>query len=383
VSLCPFSAINYDGEKIEINDGCKMCRICVTKGAPGAITWEEEAFAEADKAAWRGIAVYAECSDGVLHTVSLELISKAKTLAKSTGQPVYVLLIGHETEPVGRELLRYGADRVFLYDHPAFSCFNIEPYARAFADFIERQKPSSVLVGATNIGRSLAPRVAARFRTGLTADCTALEMRENSDLVQIRPAFGGNIMAQIVTPKHRPQFCTVRPKVFSTGQSADNLSGKITAVALRPELFESSVEILAVEKRPKEIDITEAKTIVAVGRGIRKQADLLPVEELATLLGAQLACTRPLVENGWFDPRRQIGLSGRTVKADLIITLGISGSVQFAAGMRGCGCIIAVNKEPDAAIFGVAHYAAVGDLYEILPQLITCCKEVQRWDIIA
>ena len=379
VALCPFSAIHYEGGKLNIDSGCKMCKMCVRKGPAGAITLEEDAPApQVDKSAWRGVAVFVEHQDGRLHNVTRELLGKARELAGVTGQPVYALLIGSGMEETAQKLLRCGADRVFVYDYPALAHFQIGPYAAAFSDFIEKIKPSSILVGATNAGRSLAPRVAARFHTGLTADCTALEMKENTDLVQIRPAFGGNIMAQILTPRSRPQFCTVRYKIFSAPEPSEHPSGAVEHMDLAPEKLESGVEILKIEEKPRDVDISEAKVIVAVGRGVKSRADLALAQELASVLGAQLACTRPLVENGWFDAKRQIGLSGRTVGADLIVTLGVSGSVQFAAGMRGCGCIMAVNTDPESSIFHIAHYAAVGDLYEVVPALITRCKEVQN-----
>lgn len=367
--LCPFSAITTQNGALSIEAGCKMCMLCVKKGPEGAVTLEES-NAALDKTLWRGVAVYAEHRDGHIHNVVKELLGKAQELAQAIGHPVYALLIGNNLEEPARQLLRYGADRVYVYDNPQLAEFDMEPYTNIFADFIEKVKPSSILVGATISGRSLAPRTAARFRTGLTADCTVLEMKENTDLVQIRPAFGGNIMAQIVTPNHRPQFCTVRYKVFSEPVPMERSGGVIEHMQIDPEQLRSNVELLSYAEKPSEIDISDAKVIVAVGRGVKSKAELALAEELAELLGANLACTRPLVENGWFDAKRQIGLSGRTVNADLIITLGISGAVQFAAGMRGSQCIMAVNRDRNASIFDIAHYGFVGELQEIVPELI-------------
>ena len=203
IQLCPFDAIAYADGKLDISSGCKLCKMCVRKGG-GIVEYEEEAVT-LDKSLWKGICVYADCSGGKLHRVTFELCAKAKELAAVTGHPVYALLIGHNTAENAAQLRHYGVDKIFVYDDPAFAEFRIEPYTAAFCDFIEKVKPSSILVGATNLGRQLAPRVAARCRTGLTADCTVLQMKENTDLVQIRPAFGGNIMAQIVTPNTRPQ----------------------------------------------------------------------------------------------------------------------------------------------------------------------------------
>lgn len=376
MKICPFGAISYAGGKLDIGAGCRMCGMCAHKGPSGAVTLERvgDAVAAVDKAAWKGIAVYAELVEGAVHNVTRELLGKAQELAKVTDEPVYALVIGNGTAGAAAELLRYGADRAYVYDYPELTEYLPEPYANAFEDFIRKVKPSSVLVGATNVGRSLAPRVAARMRTGLTADCTKLEMRENTDLVQIRPAFGGNIMAQIITGNSRPQFCTVRYKIFEAAKPAKR-GGEIVRMELPREKLESSVRILKIEEKPRFIDISEAKTIVAVGRGLKSKADAEMAQELADALGAQLACTRPMVEKGWFDPKRQIGLSGRTVSAKLIITLGVSGSVQFAAGMRNSECIVAVNSDPNAPIFDIAHYCLCGDMYEIVPELMRRIKE--------
>jgi electron transfer flavoprotein alpha subunit len=287
-----------------------------------------------------------------------------------------VLAIGHELDACAEKLRYYGVDKVFLYDHPAFADFRIEPYTEAFCDFIAKEKPSSILVGATNLGRQLAPRVAARCRTGLTADCTVLEMKENTDLVQIRPAFGGNIMAQIITPNTRPQFCTVRYKVFQEPKPEATAGGEIVNMTVSEKMEASAITVLSTLEKPKDIDIAEAEVIVAVGRGASTEALRAQAKELADLLGGVVACTRPLVEGNIYDAKHQIGLSGRTVKPKLIFTLGISGAVQFAAGMKSSDCIVAVNTDPTAPIFDVAHYCVVGDVNEILPKLIAKIKEV-------
>jgi electron transfer flavoprotein alpha subunit len=373
--ICPFSAISYENGRLDISAACKMCKICIKKGPQGIIELVEDEEITLNKDEWRGIAVYTEHNKGEIHNVTLELIGKARELTLVTGHPVYALMIGSDIKEAARKLLHYGVDKVFVYDYPELADFKIDIYANAFSDFIEKLQPSSIMVGATNLGRTLAPRVAARRRTGLTADCTRLEMKENSDLVQIRPAFGGNIMAQIVTPKHRPQFCTVRYKVFSAPAPLECFTGDIVLMELSPEQLSSVFSILSIEEKPREVDISEAEIIVAAGRGLKSKDDMAMIEELAKLLGGVSACTRPLVENGWFDPKRQIGLSGRTVKAKLIITVGISGSVQFVAGMRNSDCIIAINEDENASIFDVAHYGICGDLNEIIPQLMEMIRE--------
>ena len=375
IKLCPFHAISYKDNTLDISSGCKMCRVCVRKGE-GLVEFVEEVVDMVDKSLWQGICVYADCSDGKLHRVTLELCGKAKELAQVTNHPVYALLIGHQVDACAQQLLHYGVDKVFVYDHPAFTDFRIEPYTAAFCDFIEIHKPSSILVGATNLGRQLAPRVAARCRTGLTADCTVLEMKENTDLVQIRPAFGGNIMAQIITPNTRPQFCTARYKVFTEPRPSRHPSGEIVTMQVKEEMLASAIEVLETNNKPKDVDIAEAEVIVAVGRGAASEGTRQMAEELAEALGGMVACTRPLVESNTYEAKYQIGLSGRTVKPKLIICLGISGAVQFAAGMKSSDCIVAINSDPAAPIFDVAHYCVVGDVNEILPELLDKIKGV-------
>ncbi len=377
LAICPFGGMTYEDGRLSINAGCKNCRLCVKTGPAGVCLWEDEKPAKrtVDKDAWRGIAVYAEKRGDGIHPVTLELLGKAGELAEVIGHPVYAIMIGSDVGGLAEELRHYGADKVFVYDDPAFADFTISPYAAAFADFIEKIRPSSILVGATNIGRSLAPKVAARFNTGLTADCTVLEMKENSDLVQIRPAFGGNIMARIVTERDRPQFATVRYKIFSAPERSGEPCGELVHMEVTDAMRASGTKVLKTVKKPEETDISEADVIVAVGRAFKKESDLEIAKELASLLGAQLAGTRPMVEAGLIEPKRQIGLSGRTVKPKLIITLGISGSVQFVAGMKGSERIIAINRDPHAAIFDVAHVGFVGDVYEIVPELIKKIRE--------
>ncbi|MFA7109162.1 MAG: electron transfer flavoprotein subunit alpha/FixB family protein [Sphaerochaetaceae bacterium] len=369
IEVCPFGQITYEDGKLEIGSGCRLCKICV-KNSNGAIEFVEEKKTAVDKSSYSGILVFVEQTKGKIHNVTFELLNKASELASVINQPVYALMIGKTVANNAEELFCYGADRVFSYEDEALENFLIEPYAAVFEDFINKYKPTAILVGATNIGRSLAPRVAARFKTGLTADCTALEMKTNTDLVQIRPAFGGNIMARIVTPNKRPQMCTVRYKIFDKGQKREVKNKGIETLKIDKAKLISRAIIKNIVEKPIDVDISEAERIVACGRGIKKKSDILLVEKLCKLLGAQIACTRPLMENGWFNAKQQIGLSGRTVKPKLLITIGISGSVQFVAGAKGSECIIAVNSDSNAQIFDVASYGFVGDLYEIIPKLI-------------
>ncbi|MEK6265319.1 MAG: electron transfer flavoprotein subunit alpha/FixB family protein [Clostridium sp.] len=374
IKVCPFGSIEYVNEKIEVNAGCKMCKICVTKGPNGVMEFIETEEPKIDKSLWKGIAVYVDHVDGIIHPVTMELIGKARELAKVVNFPVYCVFIGHNIKQKAKELLLYGVDEVFVYDYNELKDFRIEPYTAAFEDFVNKIKPSSILVGATSIGRSLAPRVAARFRTGLTADCTKLEIKENTDLVQIRPAFGGNIMAQILCPNTRPQMSTVRYKVMNAPEKLCAPKGKITICEIDREKLASNITVLKVTEKEIEENISDAEVIIAVGRALKSEKDMAMIQELADLLSAQVAGTRRLIETGWIDAKKQIGLSGRTVKPKLIIALGISGAVQFTAGMNSSERIFAVNTDANASIFNVAHYGIVGDIYEIVPKLIENIK---------
>lgn len=376
VKICPFGALEDKDGKLEINAGCKMCKLCVRKGPAGVMQFvEEEAEPEIDKSLWKGVSVYVDHVEGDIHPVTFELIGKARELAAKIKHPVYAVFVGYNIKHKAEELLHYGVDEVFVYDYEELKDFRIEPYTAAVEDFVNKVKPSTLLVGATTVGRSLAPRIAARFRTGLTADCTILDMKENTDLVQIRPAFGGNIMAQILNPNHRPQLATVRYKVMNAPERSAEASGKISIADINKNKLVSNINVIKVTKKVVEPSISDADVIVAVGRGLKNEKDMDMIRELADLLGAQIATTRPLIEAGWADAKKQIGLSGRTVKPKLIITCGISGAVQFAAGMNNSDCIVSINKDPKASIFNVAHYGIVGDIYEVIPRLINNIKE--------
>jgi electron transfer flavoprotein alpha subunit len=371
-ALCPFGAIIADSKGVRISESCRMCLLCVKKGPTGVfeLCKDEAPPPRVDKSLWQGILVSIEQRDGIIHPVSLELVGKARELARKAGQPLYASVAGIDLGPVGQELLKYGIDTVCIYEAPELQLFRVEPHTAVLEDAIGYLKPAVVLVGGTPSGRMLAPRTAARLHTGLTADCTVLDIQSNGDLDQIRPAFGGNIMAHIRTPNHRPQFATVRYKVFDMALPVDIPTGRIVERSLPSAKLASRIEVLEVHPKGVGSYIEDAQVLVAVGKGIGSQADLGLVERLAEVLGAQVACTRPLVENGWMDPRKQIGLSGRTVRPKLIITCGISGSVQFVAGMKGSEKIIAINSDPHASIFKTAHVGLVGDLFEILPRLI-------------
>ena len=375
VSACPFSAIDMIGGKAQMNAACKVCGLCLKQCPQGAIIRLETKVDSVDKTKWSDILVFAEQSEGSLHPVCLELIGEAQRLAAGKDQKVKAVILGEQVEDCARELRHYGVDEVHVYEGEELSFFRADAFAACVEDCIKKIKPSVVLVGATALGRSLAPRLSTRFRTGLTADCTQLELKENTDLVQIRPAFGGNIMAQIVTPNTRPQFATVRYKVMEAPKRMEEEKGEVLRQRMPKAVRDSRVKLISTEPVPKAANISDAEILVVAGRGLQKKEDQELVRELAGLLGGEYAVTRPLAEKGWESNARQIGLSGRTVRPKLIITFGVSGAIQFTAGMDQAEHIIAVNSDQDAPIFKLAHVCIVSDLYEVLPQMIAMLKE--------
>ena len=379
IKICPFGAIEYNNGKLDINAACKTCRMCVRKGPAGVVTWEEEKEQgpKVNKDEWRGVSVFMELMpEGGIHPVSFELIGKAKELASVINHPVYAILIGnHEQVEKYSDLpLQYGADKVFIYDKEEYGTFNTELQARAVEDFINKIKPTVVLYGGTPLGRGFAPRIAAHFKTGLTADCTRLGMKENTDLIQVRPAFGGNVMAQIICTNTRPQMATVRYKIFKMPEKGEAKGEKVFMETSHLDLT-TGIKVLEIKEKEKVVDISEASVIVACGRPFKSDEDFAMAQELADLLGGVVAVSRPLVEAGLKDAKFQIGLSGKTVAPKLIICLGISGAVQFTAGMNGSETIVAINQDPNASIFDVAHYGIVDDVFKVVPKLIEQIKK--------
>ncbi len=368
--VCPFDAFDYNDAYLSINAACKVCKLCVTKGPEGVCEFIEDDRPKIDKTAYQGIAVYVEQRDNIAHPVAWELIGKARELAKTTGEEVYALVIGDDTGDIVDEALSYGVDKVFVYEDEWYRDFNVERYTNAIEAFYKKYSNNIILMGGTTQGRSFAPKVAARLKTGLTADCTMLDITKDGDLLQIRPAFGGNIMAKIHPPNHRPQLATIRYKMFDKPPQGEK-KGEVIRENTADIAKESTIRLMETIHQPKVNDISDADIIIAVGRAFKKQADLELIEPLRKKLNAQIACTRPLIENGWFDPRKQIGLSGRTVKPKLIINLGVSGAVQFIEGMKDSELIISINKDENNKLFDISHYSIVGDIYEILPELNT------------
>ena len=375
--VCPFNAFDYIDGELVINASCKNCKQCVMRGPSGVVTYvEEKEVCTIDKSQWVGLTVFVELEFGKIHPVVFELIGKAKELAEKINHPLYAVMIASkkQIEDNCNELLEYGVDKVFVYENELYENFNIDRSFNCMKHFIDNIKPSVILYGGTSLGRSFAPKVAAYFKTGLTADCTSLGIKDNTDLVQVRPAFGGNIMAQIICTKTRPQMATVRYKIFKKPEK-EIPHGEVIKMDTSKINIASSVELIDVVKKQVNVDISEADIIIACGRAFKNEKDLQIAHELADLLGGVVACSRPLVENGLFNVRHQIGLSGKTVNAKLIFVLGISGTIQFTSGMDGSGLIIAINSDKDAQIFNCAHYGIVGDVFEVVPELIKLIKE--------
>ena len=376
LDICKFGAIDYNEatNKLDINAACKTCGLCVRKGTHGICELIEEQDTKAiNKNEWVGICVFVEHDGNEIHPVVFELIGKAKELAQITKHPVYAVVMTDDIKKYEKELLEYGVDKVYAYEHPELAHFDVIKYAECMEDFIKKVKPSSILYGGTSTGRSFAPRLAARFKTGLTADCTILGMKENTDMIQNRPAFGGNIMASIICTNTRPQMSTVRYKIFSKPEKVKPF-GEVVMMSTKDLKLTSKLHLIDIKKKEDVKDISEADVLVACGRAFKTQEDLKIAYELAEVLGGQVACSRPLVEAGLFDAKKQIGLSGRTVAPKLLITLGISGAVQFAAGMSGSEVVFSINSDPNASIFEVSHYGVVGNVFEIVPELIKKIK---------
>ncbi len=369
VEKCPFNALHIEGDGIVVGDTCRMCGLCVRHCPEKAIRFEQRA-STVDKSKWNDFLIYVEQERGEIHPVAFELIGEARKMASKVNFKVNCVMVGGAgTAENARKLLEYGVDHVYVYEHEGFEGFRADCYADAVADCIAATRPSSVLIGATALGRSLAPRLSTRFHTGLTADCTTLDIKPNTDMVQIRPAFGGNIMAQIAITRSRPQFATVRYRVMDRAQRVKSPAGEVVLCPVNDAMSVSRIKILSSTVIERQKSLEEEDILVVAGRGVRTEKDVEMCRELADALGGQLAFTRPMVESGYGDTAHQIGLSGRTVRPKLIITCGVSGAIQFTSCMTGSECIVAINNDPEAQIFKVAHYCIVDDLYQVVPKL--------------
>lgn len=330
---------------------------------------------------FKGIFVFVEQRDKNIEKVSLELIGKAKELAAVINTDVTAVLLGYQMDEQAAELNYYGADKVIYIDDKNLDIYMTEPYTYSLVEIINKNKPEIMLFGATAIGRDLAPRVSARVKTGLTADCTGLEINveENNNLMMTRPAFGGNIMATIVCPDHRPQMATVRPGVMKQLPVNRTITVNVEKISLNIPKECFNVEILDVIKQVQEkMKIEDAKVIVSGGRGVGKPENFAMLEELAELLGGTVSASRAAVDAGWIAKDRQVGQTGKTVRPNLYIACGISGAIQHIAGMEESDLIIAINKDEYAPIFEVADVSIVGDIAKIIPQFIEELKKVRN-----
>lgn len=331
-----------------------------------------------DKSQYKDIYVFVEQRDGVIQNVALELIHKAQELALPLSEKVVALLLGENIKNQAQDLIAYGADIVLCVDNHEVAHYQTEPYTQAITQIIKDRKPSIVLIGATTIGRDLGPRLSARIETGLTADCTALEISEDRDLLMTRPAFGGNLMATIVCKDHRPQMSTVRPGVMLKGSKDLSRTGIVEEVNISYNQAKFRVKILENVKEEKNlIDITEAKVLVSGGRGVGNAEGFKKLLELADTIDAEISASRTMVDLGIVSHDRQVGQTGKTVRPDLYFALGISGAIQHLAGMEESDFIIAINKDKDASIFQTADLGIIGDLHQIVPLLSDKLKKLQ------
>lgn len=317
------------------------------------------------------VLIYAETRGNDIHPVSYELLNKGREIADKLNVRLSSVILGYGIRDKCKELIYYGADRVYVYDHPSLKDFDVVLYKHNIIKLIKEVKPNIVLFGATQVGRSLAPRVAAALKTGLTADCIDLQVDDNGDLIQIRPAFTGNIIAFIKT-RTKPVMSTVRYRVFNRGKRDTSRSGEI--IEMEPEVFDTGIRVLG-KVKDKGISLSDAEVIVSGGRGLKKPEDLKLIKQLAEVLGGVVGASRPLVDEGWISREHQVGFSGNIVKPKLYVACGISGSPQHLAGMRDSKIIVAINVDPSAPIFRYCDYGIVGDLYEVIPKLI---EEVRR-----
>ena len=327
---------------------------------------------------YKGIFVFAQQVDCKISGVSFELIGKAKELAAELGTNVTAVILGDGVTALADSLAVYGADKVVVVDHPSLKEYTTEPYTHAMYSVIESYKPEVVLYGATAIGRDLAPRVSARVKTGLTADCTKLEVdAETKNLRMTRPAFGGNIMATIVCPDHRPQMATVRPGVMQRANKIAGAKADLDVVELTFEKNNKYVEVMEVVKTVVDkMDIMDAKILVSGGRGVGSKENFKLLEDFAKVIGGEVSSSRASVDAGWTEKDQQVGQTGKTVRPNLYFAIGISGAIQHLAGMEESDVIIAINKDETAPIFDVADYGLVGDFKAILPILTEQMKEI-------
>ncbi|MBE9520688.1 MAG: electron transfer flavoprotein subunit alpha [Proteobacteria bacterium] len=371
--VCTFDAIAVVDGVAVVNEKCTLCGLCVDECEVEALSIErEEKTGQADLADWSGVMIYAEYRHGRITPVAFELLGIGRQLADQQNVPLSAVLLGDGLGDAGRELVAYGADKVYQVDNPALADFTDEAYANILEDLVREHKPAIVLAGATAIGRSFIPLVATSLATGLTADCTELSIRpEDGMLLQTRPAFGGNIMATIECPYTRPQMATVRPRVMKAVEHDPARQGDVITYEPPPERLESRVKVLRnVLEEQNQVNITEGDIIVAGGRGLEDEKGFELIKQLADALGGAVGASRAAVDSEWIPYAHQVGQTGKTVNPKLYVACGISGAIQHVVGMQSSETIVAINKDPNAPVFDVATYGIVGDLFEVVPKLI-------------
>ena len=375
VRACPYGGVEMREGKAHILDRCTSCGACLQVCKEKALQTDVKPREIPDFSDWKGVWVFAEQRDGRLYNVALELLGKAKELGGALNQSVSALLLGDRVADLAGTLIEHGAETVYLAEHKALKDYRTNAYTKVIEELVKAHKPNILLMGATHVGRDLAPRVSRRVEVGLTADCTELTIDpEEGILLQTRPAFGGNVMATIANRYSRPQMATVRPGVMEVVRKA---GAKGEVIKHRVSLSEKEIgtkvlEVIREEK--KSVNLSEAKVIVAGGRGVGDAGGFKVLEDLAEVLGGELAGTRVAVEEGWIPADRQIGQTGQSVRPELYIACGISGAIQHRAGIMNSRYIIAVNKDPRAPIFQVADWGIVGDLYDVVPEMIEALK---------
>ena len=370
VSACPFGALEIKDDKIMVGEACNLCGAC-RKECPAEAILIEEARAQAAAEEYRGVWVFAEQREGRLKSVAFELLAKGRELADSLQTELSAICYGYSVQAV-EQLIAAGADKVYLAEAPELAANPEDLLTRQVASLVQQYRPEIVLAGATPLGRSFIPRVAAAVKCGLTADCTGLEIDiEKRQLIQTRPTFGGNIMATIICPSSRPQMSTVRPRVFKKGQMDPGRKGQIIRLDLAGQSLTSRTKLLSfIEDLTEKVKLDEADIIVSGGRGLGKPENFELIEELAKALGAAVGSSRPPVDEGWIPYSHQVGQTGKTVSPKLYIACGISGAVQHLAGMQTADTIVAINSDPSAPIFEIATYGIVADLFKVVPLLI-------------
>lgn len=372
VKNCPFEAITMENKLAVIGPACTGCGVCVEKCPFKAIEKTEEEKEVKDLSAYKGVWVFAEQREGKIMPVVIELLGEGRKLADEVGCELCAVLCGSGVEGLADELFAYGADKVYLADHEELSTYRTDAYTKVINDAIEQYKPEIVLLGATHIGRDLGPCLAVKANTGLTADCTRLEIDpEDKKIKQTRPAFGGNLMATIVCPNHRPQMSTVRPGVMEKAAYQEGRKGEVIRLDVKFQEGDIRTKVLEIVKNMKEsVSLTDADIIVSGGMGLGKPEGFELLKQLADKLGGIIAASRAAVDAGWIDHAYQVGQTGTTVKPKIYIACGISGAIQHVAGMQNSEQIIAINTNENAPIFEVADYGIVGDLYKVITAII-------------